>query len=131
MPELGLNTETVQFIIDKVHEFHELDEVIVPEESEEVAVNEDMLAQFSADYSGDPYYRELTGTINELEPDQQMILVALMWVGRGDYSLDEWGDALGYARESWTERTATYLLTTPLVADYLAEGLQQFETLEE
>ena len=57
-----------------------------------------------------------------------MTLVALMWVGRGDYSLEEWEEALQFAEETWTENTAEYLIGTPLLADYLAEGLQQFET---
>jgi hypothetical protein len=56
------------------------------------------------------------------------MLVALMWVGRGDYSLEEWDEALKFAEETWTERTAEYLVGTPLLADFLAEGLQQFET---
>ena len=57
-----------------------------------------------------------------------MTLVALMWVGRGDYLLGEWEEALEYAEEAWTEHTAEYLIGTPLLADYLAEALQQFET---
>jgi hypothetical protein len=51
-----------------------------------------------------------------------------MWVGRGDYSLEEWDEALTFAEENWTDHTAGYLIGTPLLADYLAEGLQQFET---
>jgi hypothetical protein len=49
--------------------------------------------------------------------------VALMWLGRGDYDLEEWEDALEQARESWSAHTAEYLIATPLVADYLEEGL--------
>lgn len=128
MPELDLNRETVQIIIDKVHEFHTREDVTFPDEVEEAAVDEDLQMQFATDFSGDPYYRELTDTINDLEPEQQMMLVALMWVGRGDYSLEEWTDALSFAEENWTDHTAEYLISTPLLADYLAEGLQQFET---
>jgi len=32
----------------------------------------------------DPTYAELKTTIDDLEPDQQIRLVALMWLGRGD-----------------------------------------------
>ncbi len=53
-------------------------------------------------------------------------MVALMWVGRGDYALEEWDDALSQARDSWNKRTADYLIGTPMLADYLAEGLDQF-----
>ena len=87
--------------------------------------------QFATDFGNDPYYQELKTTIDDLEPDQQMTLVALMWVGRGDYALDEWGEAMEFAEESWTDHTAEYLLGTPLLSDYLQEALQLFETEED
>ena len=128
MPSLDLNPEIVRFIIDKVHEFHSREDVTFPEENEVEAVNEDLADQFATDYAGDPYYQDLTTTIDDREPDQQMMLVALMWVGRGDYLLEEWNEALKFAEETWTDHTAEYLVGTPLLADFLAEGLQQFET---
>jgi len=131
MPELELNTETVRNIIDKVHAFHAQDDVSLPDENEEEAVNEDVLMQFATDFAGDPYYQELKSTIDDLEPDQQMTLVALMWVGRGDYSLDEWDEAMDFAEETWTDHTAEYLLGTPLLSDYLLEALDLFENEED
>ncbi|UCH53870.1 MAG: DUF3775 domain-containing protein, partial [Pseudomonadota bacterium] len=73
----------------------------------------------------DSTFAELTAEINDLEPDQQVTLVALMWLGRGDFDAEEWEDALAQARDQWKPNTAEYLLTTPLVADYLDEGLAQ------
>jgi hypothetical protein len=112
---LNLNRETVQFIIDKAQEFQ-------------------MLGEEEADDSiegPDPAHAELKATIEDLEPDQQVSLVALMWLGRGDYAVDEWGRALAIARERWNERTAEYLIGTPLLADYLAEGLAQLSAATE
>jgi hypothetical protein len=125
MTELDLNRETVQFIIDKAHEFHARDDVTFADEPD--AADEFWSRQVTADYGGDPYYQELKTTINDLEPDQQISLVALMWVGRGDFSITEWSDALESAEESWTNHTADYLIGTSLLADYLAEGLEQVE----
>jgi hypothetical protein len=122
MPVLDLNPDIVRFVIDKVHEFHSREDVTFPEEDEVQAVNEDLAEQFATDFAGDPYYQELMTTIGE---------VALMWVGRGDYALEEWDEALKFAEENWTDHTADYLVGTPLLADYLAEGLQQFETESE
>jgi len=34
-------------------------------------------------------YEELKTTIEDLEPDQQVCLVALMWLGRGDFTLED------------------------------------------
>jgi len=113
-------------IIDKAHEFHSREDVTFPEEPD--SIDEGWAQQVASDYAGDPYYQELKNIIEDLEPDQQIMLVSLMWVGRGDYSLEEWEEALQFAEETWTENTAEYLVGTPLLADYLAEGLQQFET---
>ena len=85
----------------------------------------------TTDYSSDPFYQELKVMIDDLEPDQQMMLVALMWVGRGDYSVEEWDDAMEFAEENWTDHTAEYLIGTSLLADYLAEGLEAFATAED
>lgn len=106
---LDLNTETVRFIIDKAHAFQMQGESAADDLAEE----------------RDPAYAELKATIDDLEPDQQVSLVGLMWLGRGDYSTDEWARALSDAQESWTDRTAEYLIGTPMLADYLTEGLEQ------
>ena len=95
MAELELNRDTIQFIIDKAHEFHAREDVTFPDEPE--AVDEEWVKQVATDFGEDPYYQELKSTIEDLEPDQQVSLVSLMWVGRGDYSLDEWDEAIEYA----------------------------------
>ena len=104
MQELELNRDTVQFVIDKAHEFHTRDDVEFDDEPE--IASEDWSLQLAADFSGDPYYQELKSTIEDLEPDQQIMLVALMWLGRGDFSLEEWRDALQHAENSWNDHTA-------------------------
>ena len=49
--------------------------------------------------------------------------MALAWLGRGDFTADEWEAALDAAREADNGRTATYLLGTPNLADELDEGM--------
>lgn len=126
MTEFDLNRDTVRFIIDAVQEFHSQDDVNFDDEPD--FANEDFSRQPASDFAGDPYYQEIRSTIEDLEPDQQVSLVALMWVGRGDFSLDEWDEAISQAEDSWTPRTADYLIGTALLADYLAEGLDQLES---
>jgi len=75
--------------------------------------------------SGNLTYLEIEDAINELEPDQQATLVTLMWLGRGDGEAEEWPDLYQQALERRTDYTADYLLQTPLLADYLEEGLSQ------
>jgi len=120
---MDLNPDTVQFIIDKAREFHVKEEVTIPEEP--LSPSDDWARQVLADHADDPVFQELKSTIDDLEPDQQVTLVALMWLGRGDYSADEWDAAVEAAQESWTERTSDYLLGTPLLADFLSEGLDE------
>ena len=122
MTELELNRDTVNFLIDKAHEFHGREEVTFPEEP--LSANLEWARQVKADHGSDPYYMELKTTIEDLEPDQQISLVSLMWVGRGDYTIAEFGEALGHAADSWNDHTADYLIGTSLLADYLAEGLE-------
>ena len=68
---------------------------------------------------------ELTMAIEDLEPDQQAELVALMWVGRGDMEPEEWEEAVTLAADRHDGSTAEYLLTHPHVADYLDEGIDR------
>ena len=128
MAEIELNRETVQFLIDRVREFHTRDDVSFDEEPE--IDDDDWSEQVSTSFASDPYYQEIKTTVEDLEPDQQMTLVALMWVGRGDFSIDEWDDALKEAEENWNENTADYLIGTPMLSDYLAEAIDQLESQE-
>ena len=69
---------------------------------------------------------ELESFISDLAEDEQMELVALVWVGRSDYDADEWGDAIEAAEERYNGQTAPYLIGMPRLADYLEEGLEAF-----
>ena len=124
-PELDLNSETVRFIIDKAHQFHVQEAVTIPEEA--LSPSDDWARQMLAAHGDDPTFLELKSTIDDLEPDQQVSLVALMWVGRGDFEIDDWPAALEAAGDAWNERTAEYLIGTTLVSDYLEAGLALFD----
>ena len=123
---LDLNSETVEQIIERAHEYQTRDAAVLPEEQEEETPIEELDEETLHD-SADPVYLELKNAIGDLEPDQQVSLVALMWLGRGDFVASEWAKALERAGDSWNERTAEYLIGTPLLADYLSEGLELLE----
>ena len=118
---IDVNPDTVCFIISKAREFHAKEAVVIPEPSN--SLEDDSPVQVLADHLNDFTFAELKATIDDLEPDQQICLVALMWLGRGDFSIEEWSEALEQAGDEHNERTAEYLIATPLVADYLEEGL--------
>lgn len=125
---LDLNPETVEQIIDRAHQFQTSDGAA--EDVDDDTPDIDSLVDTSIQDPDDPVYLELKAAIDDLEPDQQVSLVALMWLGRGDFSIDDWDQALHRAGEEWNDRTADYLLRTPLLADYLSEGLEQIQDSE-
>ena len=52
-------------------------------------------------------------------------VIALSWLGRGDYEAGDWEEALSDARETRNERAVAYLVGTPNLADEIEEGLSK------
>lgn len=121
----GRNKEIIYAIIDKAREFHGKEGVVIPENPAEL--NEDDFTQILANHKNDLTHLEVKKVIDDLEPDQQMTLVVIMYLGRGDFSIDEWNACFAEAKRGWTTHTAWYLLSKPHVADYLEEGLNLIE----
>jgi hypothetical protein len=67
---------------------------------------------------------ELKEFIASLTEDEQYDLVALMWVGRESFAPEEYPEALRTARAEAIMPTEDYLVNTPLLADYLENGLE-------
>jgi len=118
---LNVNPDTVCFLISKARAFHCKEGVVIPEVPD--SPSEDWALQALADHSDDSVFQEFKATVDDLEPDQQQAVVALMWVGREEFSADEWDAALAEARVEWDERTAEYLIAHPQLSDFLREGL--------
>jgi len=118
---LNLNPETVCLLIEKARVFHSQEGVAFPEITD--SPSDDWALQALAAHNGDSVFQEFKSTIDDLEPDQQQEVVALMWLGRDEFSVDEWEAAREEARNSWTESTAEYLIGHPQLSDYLLEGL--------
>lgn len=122
---LDLNPDIICQIIAKAREFHAKEEVVIPEEQYEDSSEYDW-AQVLAEHANDETYQELKTTINDdLERDQKLQLVAVMFLGRGDFEVSEWQDALNAAEDVPGHNIAEYLLSHPMVADYLTEGLYE------
>lgn len=120
---LNINPDTICSLIQKFQEFHAKEAVSIPHEHE-VDVDDDWAMQALADHIDDPVLQETKAVIDGLGPEYQAELVALMWLGRDDYTAEEWQNLLDEARNAWSPRTAEYLAATPLVAGYLEEGLE-------
>ncbi len=118
---IGVNPEIVNFLISRAHQFHAQEGVVIPETPG--SPSDDWALQVLADHSDNAGFAEVKSAVNDLEPRQQQTIVALMWLGRGDYSVEEWDAALEEAQRNWTPETATYLMAHPMLADFLQEGL--------
>jgi hypothetical protein len=122
MPELQIAPEKVGWLILKMRAF---DAKVAPyiDANEE---SEDDESELIENRSDDPDAAEITGFIRTLNEDEESDLVALAWVGRGTFDIDDWDEARRTARQERTTRTERYLLGMPLLADYLAAGLEAF-----
>ncbi len=124
MPELAISPEKIRFLIEKMREFDVKEEASDPDSGSNGA--DDNMIDVLEDNGEDPVVREITGFINAMTEDEQIDLVALMRLGRGDGTIEEWDDLRREAADGRNGRTASYLLGEPLVSDYLAEGLDAF-----
>jgi hypothetical protein len=123
MPELAISTEKVGFLIEKTREFDVKEGATDPDSGSNGA--DDNMIDVLED-GDDPVVSEITGFINAMTEDEQVDLVALMRLGRGDGTIEEWDDLRREAADGRNRRTASYLLGEPLISDYLAEGLDAF-----
>ena len=121
-PELNISLEKVCFVIAKARE---LDVKVAPEELDD-ASDEDMMQRILEDYADDPTLEELRSFLLDQNDDELKELLALAWLGRGDFTIEEWRDGLEQVGDVRQHHTADYLIGTPLLADFLEEGLSQF-----
>jgi hypothetical protein len=124
VPPLAISPEKVCFIIIKAREFDAKDVVTDPDSGSNAA--DDHMISVLEDHGDDPVAQEITEFIAAMTEDEQVDLVALTWLGRGDGVLEDWADLRGEAQRVHNSRTAAYVLGMPLLSDYLEEGLSQF-----
>jgi hypothetical protein len=124
MPELAISVEKVGFLIEKTREF-DVKEAETDPDSGSNPTDDDMIDVLEDD-GCDPVAQEISGFINAMTEDEQIDLIALMRLGRGDGSIEEWNDLRREAAEVRGRSTSRTLLGEPLVSDYLAEGLDAF-----
>jgi Protein of unknown function (DUF3775) len=130
MPELNISREKVAFLIDKAQEFDVKGLPTDPDSGSNPA--DDNQIDVLEDDGSDSVANELASFIRALNEDEQIDLVALMWLGRGDGAIEEWEDLRARSAEQRSEyrnprlETVRYVLGEPLLGDLLAEGLDKF-----
>ena len=125
---MDIALETVCYVI---HQARELEADLAPLADEpgrhapDDTVREDIADEDGPEARDGGDAGELKEFIDNLSDDEQAELVALTWIGRGTYTVDDWEEAIEVAREEHPRRVAKYLLGQPLLADELEEGLAE------
>lgn len=121
--DLSVDPEKAFYILMKAREFDEktessgLEEGSNPTDDKDVAVLEDN--------AEDATQEELMSALEALNEDEQLDLITLTWIGRGDFTVDEWNEARKQAQEITDRHIPLYLIETPLFSEYLEDGLSQ------
>ena len=130
--DFAVDQATLAYIALKAKAF---DALVAPDDLSDASDSaDDRFVDALEDEADNPAQRELATAIAGLDADAKATLVALAWLGRGDYDAEDWDDALAAARERAEGPTARYLLGMPLLGDYLEDGADKLGislTLEE
>ena len=121
MPEI--NPAKVCFVIEKSRELLSEDVGMAPDASNPADDGERVILTDAAD----SIRRELVEFIRDLDVDESAALVALAWIGRGDFEPDDWQSAVAAANERHEGPTWKYLIGMALLPDYLADALSAFD----
>jgi hypothetical protein len=130
MPELTISPEKVAFLIEKAREF-DVKEADTDPDSGSNPTDDDNVDVLE-DNRNDAVASELRSFIRTMNEDEQVDLVTLMWLGRGDGTIDDWDELRTRAVEARSEygnprsETVRYLLGEPMLGDFLADGLDAF-----
>lgn len=118
--ELNIGIDKVQDIVLKARAYDQED---FPDDAEpgEAAAEEDREQRL--DEGDDPTEAELRELIDDLNDDEVVDLIALVWIGRGDFGIEELSEARELARERHQGSSSRYLMGIPTLAEYLAEGV--------
>jgi hypothetical protein len=95
-------------------------EIELDDRSRDAHHHDGLAEEESDDLTGE----ELRELIADLNVDETAELIALMWLGRGDYERSECKTAVDEARRRDRRKAAAYLLGMPLLAELLEEGLE-------
>ncbi|MBB4301135.1 hypothetical protein GGD81_000150 [Rhodobium orientis] len=129
--ELNIDPDTVRLfaqkarliessVDDSFEDGHEHDVEFDPESLSDSHAHEGLQEEEADNMTRD----ELKALIEDLNVDESAELVAIAWVGRGDYDVADWDNAVDMARGRAVGSTARYLLGMSMLADYLDEGLE-------
>ncbi len=125
MPELGINPEKVCDLVEMGRELAGL-EISTAGDATTDGDDSPLADMIEQEEGADPRRREMVSFIGGLDAEEQVNLLALILLGRGDFAIDDWEDALTTARDSIDDKSADFMIGDPSLPAYLLEGLEAF-----
>ncbi|MBL1256775.1 MULTISPECIES: DUF3775 domain-containing protein [unclassified Methylocystis] len=118
-----INTDKVCFIVVKARELESEDEGMDADASN---ATDDNFVSVMTEEAFATVRDEIASFIDAMDEDEQAELVALTWIGRGDYAAADWNEAVREARARRQGSTSAYLIGIPLLSSLLENGLGEF-----
>ena len=132
MPELRISTEKVCAFIETARE---VAGKVPSTAGDRTTTGDDSELETIVDGPGQDIYerddrrRQMVEFVAGLNVEEQTDLLALIWLGRGDYDIAEWDDALAEAEARIAARDPDYMIGDAALPQYLGDGLEIFGRL--
>jgi hypothetical protein len=127
MPEIRISTDKVCELAEALRELAGIEDRPPGGESDD---GDDSIVAFLEEGDDDPRPQQISEMIRGLAEEERIDLVALVLVGREEFSLEEWDEAVASAAERIEEGgpdfAATFLVGDMASAEFLEAGLQLF-----
>jgi hypothetical protein len=124
MPELRISSDKVCDFIEMAREVAGL---VPPTTGDRTTTGDDSRLVTIEDRPGDSRRGQMREFIMGLNGAEQTDLLALILVGRGDYDVSEWHDAVHEAATVIADRSPDYMIGDAALPEYLGAGLDAFD----
>jgi hypothetical protein len=124
MPELTVSPDKVAFLIEKARAFDVKEGVTDPDSGSNAS--DDQMIDVLEDRGNDPVVQEIAGIVGGMSVDEQVDVLTLVRLGRGDGEIGDWDELRAETAREFDGEPLRQLLGEPLLGDLLAEGLEAF-----
>jgi len=125
MPELRISAEKVCALIEAARE---LAGKVPSTAGDRTTTGDDSKLVTLEEYPGyDDRRQQTVEFIAGLNVDEQIDLLALIWLGRGDYGIEEWDAALAEAEARIAARDPDFMIGDAALPEYLGDALNEFD----
>ncbi|HSP26216.1 MAG TPA: DUF3775 domain-containing protein [Saliniramus sp.] len=121
--EINIGVDKIYFIIVNARAYDMKVPPVEPDPGSNASDDENR--EIIEDYPDDASAEVLRSSIDQLTDEEVIDLIAIAWVGRGDFDRTNFGDARELATDRHKARSGRYLMGMPLLGDYLEEGLSE------